>query len=156
MALGGDEPAGAGALVLASLSGGIQSADAVSSHANLHAQRVCASAPQAGHATCFAKVLVNGKGAIPNATSPLPSALSPAQLRSAYNLNGASGAGRTVAIVDAYGYPNLERDLTIYRNYYGMLEVGVAFASVWSYPTAVDSAANGFQLAPPLAILLGA
>jgi subtilase family serine protease len=25
-----------------------------------------------------------------------------------------------VAIVDAYGYPNLERDLTIYRNFYGM------------------------------------
>ena len=113
--------AGTGALLLASLTGGIQAADAApSSHANLHAQRVCAASPQVGHATCFAKVLVNSKGAIPNATSPLGTALSPAQVRSAYNLNGTSGAGRTVAIVDAYGYTNLERDLTTYRNYYGL------------------------------------
>jgi len=113
--------AGAGALVLASLTGGIQTADASpSAHANLHAQRVCAANPQAGHATCFAKVLVNSKGAIPNATAPLGTALSPSQVRSAYNLNGTSGAGRTVAIVDAYGYTNLERDLTTYRSYYGL------------------------------------
>ena len=63
---------------------------------------------------------MNKKGAIPMATAPLASALSPAQLRGAYNLNGTSGAGRTVAIVDAFGYPNLERDLTIYRNFYGL------------------------------------
>ena len=111
---------GAGAMALASLAAGIQTADAASSHANLHAQRVCAAVPQAGHATCFAKVLVNGKGAIPNATAPLSTALSPTQLRSAYNLNGASGGGRTIAIVDAYGYTNLERDLTTYRSYYGL------------------------------------
>lgn len=111
---------GAGAMALASLAAGIQTADAASSNANLHAQRVCAASPKAGHATCFAKVLVNGKGAIPNATAPLSTALSPAQVRSAYNLNGTSGAGRTVAIVDAYGYTNLERDLTTYRNYYGL------------------------------------
>jgi subtilase family serine protease len=112
--------AGAGALVLASLTGGIQAADAASSQGQLHAKRVCAASPQAGHATCFAKVLVNGKGAIPNATAPLGTALSPSQVRSAYNLNGTSGGGRTVAIVDAYGYTNLERDLTTYRNYYGL------------------------------------
>jgi len=111
---------GASAMALASLAAGIQTADAASSNANLHAQRVCAASPMAGHATCFAKVLVNGKGAIPNATAPLSTALSPAQVRSAYNLNGTSGAGRTVAIVDAYGYTNLERDLTTYRNYYGL------------------------------------
>ena len=55
----------------------------------------------------YARVLVNRKGAVPMATAPLASALSPTQLRSAYNLNGTSGGGRTVAIVDAYGYPNL-------------------------------------------------
>ena len=38
----------------------------------------------------------------------------------AYNLDGTSGGGRTVAIVDAYGYPNLERDLGIYRAQYGL------------------------------------
>ena len=114
---------GAGALAVTTLTAGVSGADAAAPRlthiSGLHAQRVCANAT-AGHAACFAKVLVNKKGAIPMATAPLASALSPAQLRAAYNLNGASGAGRTVAIVDAYGYPNLERDLGIYRAQYGM------------------------------------
>ena len=114
---------GAGALAVSVLTAGVPGADAAAPRlthlSGLHAQRVCAK-PTAGHAACFAKVLVNKKGAIPMATSPLSTALSPTQLQAAYGLNGTSGAGRTVAIVDAYGYPNLERDLTIYRNYYGM------------------------------------
>jgi subtilase family serine protease len=114
---------GAGALAITTVTAGVQGADAAAPRlthmSGLHAQRVCAKATT-GHAACFAKVLVNKKGVIPMATSPLASALSPAQLRAAYNLNGTSGAGRTVAIVDAYGYPNLERDLGIYRQQYGM------------------------------------
>jgi subtilase family serine protease len=114
---------GAGALAVTTVTAGVQVADAAAPRlthiSGLHAQRVCAKAT-AGHATCFAKVLVNKKGAVPMATSPLATALSPAQLRAAYTLNGTSGAGRTVAIVDAYGYPNLERDLGIYRAQYGM------------------------------------
>ena len=114
---------GAGALAVSSVTAGVQGADAAPSRlthvSGLHAQRVCAK-PAAGHAACMSKVLVNSKGVRPMATAPLSTALSPANLRSAYNLNGASGAGRTVAIVDAYGYPNLERDLGIYRSYYGL------------------------------------
>ena len=114
---------GAGALAVTTVTAGVQGADAAAPRlthmSGLHAQRVCAKATT-GHAACFAKVLVNKKGAIPMATSPLASALTPAQLRAAYNLNGSSGAGRTVAIVDAYGYPNLERDLGIYRQQYGI------------------------------------
>jgi subtilase family serine protease len=41
-------------------------------------------------------------------------------LQNAYKLAGLSAAGRTVAIVDAYGYPNLERDLGIYRQQFGL------------------------------------
>ncbi len=114
---------GAGALAVTTVTAGVSGADAAAPRlthlSGLHAKRVCAKA-SAGHAACFAKVLVNKKGAVPMATSPLATALSPAQLRAAYNLNGTSGAGRTVAIVDAYGYPNLERDLGIYRAQYGM------------------------------------
>ena len=114
---------GAGALAVSALTAGVPGADAASPRlthlSGLHAQRVCAK-PTAGHAACFAKVLVNTKGAIPMATTPLSSALSPAQLKAAYNLPATGGAGRTVAIVDAYGYPNLERDLSIYRSTYGM------------------------------------
>jgi subtilase family serine protease len=115
---------GAGALAASTLAAGTSGADAASPHltqlSGLHAQRVCAKTPTAGHSTCFSKVLVNSKGAVPMATAPLASALSPTQLKAAYGLTGTSSGGRTVAIVDAYGYPNLERDLTIYRNYYGM------------------------------------
>jgi subtilase family serine protease len=114
---------GAGALAVSALTAGVPGADAASPRlthiSGLHAQRVCAK-PAAGHAACLSKVLVNSRGAIPMATAPLSTALSPTQLKAAYGLNGTSGAGRTVAIVDAYGYPNLERDLTIYRNFYGM------------------------------------
>jgi subtilase family serine protease len=116
---------GAGLLAVGALTAGVSgAADASAPHlthlSGLHAQRVCAKTPAAGHATCFAKVLANGKGAIPMATTPLASALSPTQIRAAYSLPSTGGSGRTVAIVDAYGYPNLERDLTAYRNFYGM------------------------------------
>ena len=115
---------GAGALAGTALTAGVQTADAAAPHlthlTGLHAKRVCAATPAAGHATCFAKVLVNKKGAIPMASAPLASALNPTQLKAAYGITGTSGAGRTVAIVDAYGYPNLERDLSVYRSYYGM------------------------------------
>ena len=86
---------GAGALAVTTVTAGVQGADAAAPRlthmSGLHAQRVCAKATT-GHAACFAKVLVNKKGAIPMATSPLASALTPAQLRAAYNLNGRSGA----------------------------------------------------------------
>jgi subtilase family serine protease len=105
------------------MTAGLQGADAATPRlthvSGLHAQRVCAAA-SAGHATCLSKVMVNGKGARPDATAPLSTALSPDQLKAAYGLSGATSGGRTVAIVDAYGYPNLERDLTIYRNFYKM------------------------------------
>ena len=112
------------ALAVGALTAGVSGADAAAPHlthlSGLHAQRVCAKTPAAGHATCFAKVLANKTGAVPRATAPLSTALSPTQLKAAYGLPSTGGAGRTVAIVDAFGYPNLERDLTIYRNFYGM------------------------------------
>lgn len=115
---------GAGALAVTALTSGGQAANAAGPHlthlTGLHPQRVCTETPAAGHATCLSQVMVNRRGAVPRASSPLSTALSPAQLKAAYGLNGTSGAGRTVAIVDAYGYPNLERDLTIYRAQYGM------------------------------------
>src|SRR5690242_82271 len=67
-------------------------------------ERTCAS-PRAGFAACLARVITDSSGRPvahklgPNAT---PSGYGPADIRSAYNLAAASGAGRTVAIVDAY------------------------------------------------------
>ena len=60
---------------------------------------------------------MNGKSEFqPLAT---PSGYGPADLRSAYNIpSGAGSASYTVAIVDAYGYPNAESDLAKYRSQY--------------------------------------
>jgi subtilase family serine protease len=71
-------------------------------------------------ASCSAKVLVNSHGVVPHTTSPAAGAKTPAQLTSAYKLAGTSSGGRTVAVVDAYGYPNLARDLATYRSHFGL------------------------------------
>jgi subtilase family serine protease len=86
-----------------------------------HAQRVCAATTSTTSAACQAKVMVsNASGAVPHSTTPAAGALKPADIRGAYNLGGTASGGRTVAIVDAYGYPNLERDLATYRSYFGL------------------------------------
>ncbi len=108
---------GAGTLLLSALAAGAPAADAAP---GLHAKRVCAVSATLTVASCSAKVLVNGKGAVPASTTPAATAKTPAQLKDAYKLTGTSSGGRTVAIVDAYGYPNLAADLATYRSYYGL------------------------------------
>jgi len=49
-----------------------------------------------------------------------PQGLAPADIQSAYGLDPAAGAGRTVAIVAAYDNPNAEADLAVYREQYGL------------------------------------
>jgi subtilase family serine protease len=88
--------------------------------AGKHAARVCSAATAAHTASCNALKLVNDKGVAPASTTPPSTGLTPTGLRDAYKLNGLSAAGRTVAIVDAYGYPNLERDLGVYRSQFGL------------------------------------
>jgi len=109
---------GAGTLLFSVLAVGTP-ADAAG-QSGLHAKRVCAASTKATTASCQSKVLVNGKGAVPNSTTPAANAKTPAQLKDAYKLSGTSSGGRTVAIVDAYGYPNLARDLATYRSYFGL------------------------------------
>ena len=58
-----------------------------------------------------------GRAATPNVT---PSGFGPADLRSAYNVTASGAATTIVAIVDAYGYPNAEADLAVYRAQYGL------------------------------------
>jgi subtilase family serine protease len=123
---------GATALVAAALAGGVPAATAAQ-HASqsasqpagqaparphLHARRVCSASGRATVVSCSAKVLVTPEGAVPASTTPSAGARTPAQLRAAYNLRTSSSGGRTVAVVDAYGYPNLARDLATYRSYF--------------------------------------
>ena len=92
-----------------------------------HGQKVCADA-KAGEASCHAIKLVDADGVAvdangkpsPSASTPPATGKTPAQIRGAYNLTGSASGGRTVAIVDAYGYPNAERDLSVYRSQFGL------------------------------------
>jgi hypothetical protein len=44
----------------------------------------------------------------------------PADLRSAYDIPTTGGASQTIALIDAYGYPDAESDLATYRSRYGL------------------------------------
>jgi subtilase family serine protease len=79
--------------------------------------RVCGT-PRPGEAECHARVLVDAAGQpVPNAT---PAGLGPAQLRDAYKIISAGSSAVTIAIVDAFGYPNAESDLATYRSTFGL------------------------------------
>ncbi|GAA1896513.1 S53 family peptidase [Lapillicoccus jejuensis] len=95
-------------------------------------EQVCA-APAPGHATCLAqRVVPAASTAVDPLLSPARSprhglraplvipGRTPVDIQSAYGLTGLSASGRTVAIVDAYGYPNAERDLAVYRAQFGL------------------------------------
>ncbi|WP_430296238.1 S53 family peptidase [Sinomonas sp. B1-1] len=112
----------AGLLVAAAAVTGTTAASATPpvGKADEHSIKVC-SDPRPGEAACAARQATDPAGrVITNATTPPGTALTPSQLRSAYSLDGTASGGRTVAIVDAYGYPNLERDLATYRQQYGL------------------------------------
>ena len=73
-----------------------------------------------GGVHCHSHVIVDSTGH--PRVSPTPAGFSPSQLRSAYKVpstaNGSSAT--TVAIVDAFGYPNAEADLAVYRSQFGL------------------------------------
>jgi hypothetical protein len=92
-------------------------ASAAAPPAGLHAARLCSHATR-GHRSCFAERLVNGAGKAQNFVTP--SGYGPAQIQSAYSLPTTVGAGRTVAIVDAYDLPTAESDLATYRSQFGL------------------------------------
>ncbi len=87
--------------------------------------------PKPGDATCFSLALVpaaaNTAGAMPfqvgaGALSSGPAGgLAPSDLASAYGyLPSVGGAEQTVAIVDAYDDPNIEKDLATFDSQYGL------------------------------------
>jgi subtilase family serine protease len=84
---------------------------------------VCPRGNPAGTARCFAHQVTDARGNPLNGRvnpAATPQGYGPADLQSAYGLTGVSGSGATVAIVDAYGYPNAEADLAVYRSTYGL------------------------------------
>jgi subtilase family serine protease len=89
--------------------------------ANVHASSaaVC-PAPAFGAAHCHALVVTNGVGNPRASTSP--TGLSPATIKSTYSFPTAAtaGAGKTIAIVDAFDDPNAESDLGVFSNQFGL------------------------------------
>src|SRR5581483_5555812 len=80
--------------------------------------RVCGAVP-VGFARCDADVVDQGKGA-PNATTP--AGLAPATIKSVYGFStsATAGAGKTIAIVDAYDDPTAESDLGVFSSTFGL------------------------------------
>src|SRR5712691_649747 len=85
----------------------------------MRSHAVCAAA-KPGYAACKAEQVdvQQGSGLAPNAATA--SGYGPADLKSAYKLNTAAGAGQTVAIVDAFDDPKAEADLAVYRSHFGL------------------------------------
>ncbi|HEY3952263.1 MAG TPA: carboxypeptidase regulatory-like domain-containing protein [Streptosporangiaceae bacterium] len=82
----------------------------------------CNSRQPAGFMRCFAVIRTPSSHRItPDAAGPPSSAVTPADLQSAYNLPSATaGGGQTVAIVDAGDDPTAESDLAVFRSQYGL------------------------------------
>ncbi len=78
---------------------------------------VCPGSAAPGTARCHAQVVATGAGK--PVVNALPTGYGPVEFRAAYGLAG-SGAGQTVAIVDAYDDPAAEKDLGSYSIYYGL------------------------------------
>jgi len=86
------------------------------------AARTCA-APAAGDAACDAVVVAdeNGRPITSAKFAATPAGFGPADLQSAYKTPSTTqGAGKTVAIVDAYNDPTAASDLTVYRAQFGL------------------------------------
>lgn len=91
-----------------------------------------AAATAPGQARCFSHLSTDGAGApirmLPDGPGHVKSAspnsspgyVLPIQVRAAYNITGLGSASTTVAIVDAYGYPNAEADLALFRGWAGL------------------------------------
>jgi subtilase family serine protease len=84
-------------------------------------KQVCTNAP-ATAAECHAEVVTKSDGVTPDASAQPPTgSYGPTDIQSAYALpGGTTGAGETVAIVDAYDNPNAESDLAAYRTKFGL------------------------------------
>lgn len=58
----------------------------------------------------------------PGASTSSPSGYSPAQINAAYGISQLTnqGAGKTIAIIDAYGSPTIQSDLATFSNQFGL------------------------------------
>jgi len=113
----------AGGLLTAAVALGLSSAASakptVLKDGNTYHVRVCPNIVGL-YAHCHAHVVTDKAGrALVSAGAPV-SGFGPDQLRDAYNIKTNGSSSIIVAIVDAFGYPNAERDLGVYRANFGL------------------------------------
>jgi subtilase family serine protease len=76
-----------------------------------------------GAARCHAHIVTDSRGNLLShgvTRNQAPQGYAPSDLRSAYQLTATGSSSRIVAIVDAYGYPNAEADMGVYRSTFGL------------------------------------
>jgi subtilase family serine protease len=71
-------------------------------------------------ARCHAQVVTNASGHAQATDYPTLAGYTPAQLRDAYNVSRSGNSSTIIAIVDAYGYANAEKDLGVYRSQFNL------------------------------------
>lgn len=118
--------AAAAALVLAGIAG-VSAASAETNPAagtpGTHLVRICPNVP--GVPVCQAVGIAGANGKLIMSTKPA-AGFNAADLEAAYNVTGLKSGGRTVAIIDAEGYPTLESDLAQFRSANGLPACTVA------------------------------
>src|SRR5213593_2581093 len=97
----------------------VGAAVAAGANSNANSRAVCPG-PPSGTARCHAAVVTDERGN-PLATSA-PTGLSPATIKSVYSFptSSTAGAGKTIAIVDAYDDPTAESDLAVFSSQFGL------------------------------------
>jgi len=108
------------AVVAFGLSAGVNAQ--VERSGNVYHRAVCPGPSAPGTVRCHAHVVTDKEGNAKVRLSPFATngGNTSDDLRGAYKITGTGSATTTVAIVDAYGYDNAERDLGIYRTQMGL------------------------------------
>jgi len=111
----------AGALAVSALAAIQPAATAMPSQTGMttHTVRVCPAHPAPGFASCLAIAVTQSSGKFGTKVKPAIG-FNAADIQAAYKLTGLQSGGRTVAIVDAFGYPGLEQDLATFRSSNGL------------------------------------
>jgi hypothetical protein len=112
---------GVALVTIVSLSAGVRLASA-----DRHPEKPVCNGPRN---RCFAHIRLNADGTQQRAQvqpGDLPEGFGPSDLGSAYRIAPPASTTATVAVIDAYGYPNLESDLATYRSTFGLPACSVA------------------------------
>lgn len=127
---------GATALAMTGTAAAVASQPSVA-HATFHNGRavplgtgvasVCATPTNPHIAQCLAQAVTVKPGSkVPLRTDVYVNGLGPSEIQSAYNLPADRGSGVTVAVVEAGNYPDIDSDLQVWRNNFGLPECSEA------------------------------